>query len=48
MILEKNLVDRIGHGTFIHPDTGGNNNMKEFVIKNKLPLGKQLLINALI
>lgn len=32
--------DRIGHGTFIHPSSGGNKEMEELVTRLKIPLGE--------
>lgn len=32
--------DRIGHGTFLHPEVGGSQNLVDKVLKNNIPLGK--------
>ena len=32
--------DRIGHGTFLHPDTGGTEKIVDTVSSKKLPIGK--------
>lgn len=32
--------DRIGHGTFLHPDVGGSQSLVDKVVKNNIPLGK--------
>lgn len=32
--------DRIGHGTFLHPEVGGSQSLVDKVVKNKIPLGK--------
>lgn len=32
--------DRIGHGTFLHPEVGGSKNLVDKVVKNNIPLGK--------
>lgn len=33
--------DRIGHGTFLHPEVGGSQNLVDKVTKNNIPLGKK-------
>ncbi|KAK8387139.1 hypothetical protein O3P69_018063 [Scylla paramamosain] len=37
-MLNSGLVDRIGHGTFIHPDAGGSKELHAVVRKQNLPL----------
>lgn len=37
-VLNSGLVDRIGHGIFIHPDTGGSKELLAVVKKQNLPL----------
>ncbi len=32
--------DRIGHGTFLHPEVGGSKSLVDKVVKNNIPLGK--------
>lgn len=32
--------DRIGHGTFLHPEVGGSKGLVDKVVKNNIPLGK--------
>lgn len=32
--------DRIGHGTFLHPEVGGSESLVDKVVKNNIPLGK--------
>lgn len=32
--------DRIGHGTFLHPEMGGSQHLVDKVLKNNIPLGK--------
>ena len=32
--------DRIGHGTFLHPDVGGSQTLVDAVVKNNIPLGE--------
>lgn len=32
--------DRIGHGTFLHPEVGGSKSLVDKVVKNKIPLGE--------
>lgn len=32
--------DRIGHGTFLHPEVGGSQSLVDKVVKNNIPLGK--------
>ena len=32
--------DRIGHGTFLHPENGGKQNSIDFIIRNKIPIGE--------
>lgn len=32
--------DRIGHGTFLHPEVGGSEDLVQKVLKNNIPLGK--------
>lgn len=32
--------DRIGHGTFLHPEVGGSQSLVDKVLKNNIPLGK--------
>lgn len=32
--------DRIGHGTFLHPEVGGSQSVVDKVLKNNIPLGK--------
>lgn len=32
--------DRIGHGTFLHPEVGGSKSLVDKVLKNHIPLGK--------
>lgn len=36
--------DRIGHGTFLHPEMGGSQSLVDKVLKNNIPLGKTYLI----
>ncbi|MPC39324.1 Adenosine deaminase-like protein [Portunus trituberculatus] len=43
-VLNSGLVDRIGHGTFIHSDTGGSEELHTVVRKQNLPLGKSFPI----
>lgn len=31
--------DRIGHGTFLHPEVGGSERLVQKVLKNNTPLG---------
>lgn len=31
--------DRIGHGTFLHPEVGGSESLVDKVVKNNIPLG---------
>ncbi|XP_019896123.2 adenosine deaminase-like protein isoform X3 [Esox lucius] len=35
--------DRIGHGTFLHPEVGGAQSLVDKVMKNNTPLGKNVL-----
>uniref|UniRef100_A0A3P8XJL6 Adenosine deaminase domain-containing protein n=1 Tax=Esox lucius TaxID=8010 RepID=A0A3P8XJL6_ESOLU len=37
--------DRIGHGTFLHPEVGGAQSLVDKVMKNNTPLGKNVLSN---
>lgn len=42
---ESNLLlslppDRIGHGTFLHPEMGGSQSLVDQVVTNNIPLGK--------
>lgn len=37
--------DRIGHGTFLHPEMGGSQSLVDKVVKNRIPLGKNVEIN---
>ncbi|XP_071528704.1 N6-Methyl-AMP deaminase isoform X2 [Panulirus ornatus] len=37
-ILQSGLVDRIGHGTFIHPDSGGSQELLQHVRNCQIPL----------
>ena len=32
--------DRIGHGTFLHPDVGGTDEIIDIVLSKKVPIGK--------
>lgn len=32
--------DRIGHGTFLHPEVGGSDSLVEKVCKQNIPIGK--------
>lgn len=32
--------DRIGHGTFLHPEMGGSESLVQKVLKHNIPLGK--------
>lgn len=32
--------DRIGHGTFLHPEMGGSQTLVDEVVKRNIPLGK--------
>ena len=32
--------DRIGHGTFLHPENGGKQSSIDFIIHNKIPIGE--------
>ena len=32
--------DRIGHGTFLHPEVGGSQSLVDKVLKNNIPLGE--------
>lgn len=32
--------DRIGHGTFLHPQVGGSESLVQKVLKHNIPLGK--------
>lgn len=32
--------DRIGHGTFLHPEVGGAQSLVDKVMNNNIPLGK--------
>lgn len=32
--------DRIGHGTFMHPEMGGSQNLVDKVVQKNIPLGK--------
>lgn len=34
--------DRIGHGTFLHPEVGGSKGFVDKVVNNNIPLGKRL------
>ena len=36
--------DRIGHGTFLHPEVGGTCSLVEKVRKNNIPLGESGII----
>ncbi|XP_034541185.1 adenosine deaminase-like protein [Notolabrus celidotus] len=38
--------DRIGHGTFLHPEVGGSQSLVEKVLKNKIPLELCLTSNV--
>ncbi|KAM6960780.1 N6-Methyl-AMP deaminase [Aplochiton taeniatus] len=38
--------DRIGHGTFLHPEVGGSQNLVEKVVQNKIPLELCLTSNV--
>lgn len=38
--------DRIGHGTFLHPDVGGSQNLVDKVVINKIPLELCLTSNV--
>lgn len=37
-------IDRIGHGTFLHPDAGGQNLFVDLVKKQKVPIGEIVII----
>ncbi|XP_042887728.1 adenosine deaminase-like protein [Penaeus japonicus] len=37
-LLKTGLIDRIGHGTFIHPDTGGSQELSQLVKSQAIPL----------
>ncbi|XP_045608180.1 adenosine deaminase-like protein isoform X1 [Procambarus clarkii] len=37
-VLKSGLVDRIGHGTFIHPNSGGSQELLNYVHHNQIPL----------
>ncbi|XP_057692528.1 adenosine deaminase-like protein [Corythoichthys intestinalis] len=39
--------DRIGHGTFLHPDVGGSHSLVDKVVKNKIPLELCLTSNVI-
>lgn len=41
-VLSSGLVDRIGHGTFIHPASGGSTALHTIVRDEKIPLGNNL------
>lgn len=45
--LLKVLPDRVGHGTFLHPEMGGSQEMLELMLKHSLPLGEDLLLQVL-
>lgn len=36
--------ERIGHGTFLHPDVGGSKSLVDKVVKNNIPLGKTKIV----
>ena len=36
--------DRIGHGTFLHPDVGGTLELKQRVIDGNIPIGIKILL----
>nr|XP_046248931.1 adenosine deaminase-like protein isoform X1 [Scatophagus argus] len=38
--------DRIGHGTFLHPEVGGSNSLVDKVVKNNIPLELCLTSNV--
>ncbi|KAG7231104.1 hypothetical protein INR49_027144 [Caranx melampygus] len=38
--------DRIGHGTFLHPEVGGSQNLVDKVLKNNIPLELCLTSNT--
>lgn len=38
-VLSSGLVDRIGHGTFIHPSSGGSKALHNIVKDQSIPLG---------
>lgn len=40
MLLLQCNPDRIGHGTFLHPDIGGTWDMIDIVSFKKIPIGK--------
>lgn len=39
--------DRIGHGTFLHPEVGGSKTLVDKVVKNNIPLGKTEITSVL-
>lgn len=40
MLLRGAPPDRIGHGTFMHPDVGGTDEIIQEVLTNRIPVGK--------
>lgn len=49
-ILNQDLVDRIGHATFLHPLSGGSESLTNIVKEKKIPIGnyEQLALKLLI
>ena len=43
--LKQVLPDRIGHGTFLHPDVGGKEELLQTVHTHNIPLGKRAQIS---
>lgn len=39
------MPDRIGHGTYLHPEVGGLQESVEFVKKHKIPIGNVCMDN---
>lgn len=39
MLLRGVPLDRIGHGTYLHPDVGGTEEIVQHVASNRIPIG---------
>lgn len=38
------VPDRIGHGTFMHPNVGGTEDIVREVMDSKIPIGQKIIM----
>lgn len=43
MLLREAPPDRVGHGTYMHPDVGGTDEIIQEVLTKRVPIGKAVM-----